>query len=343
MRKSKFLRSTCLAAILVAGLGYTDGLRAQEPSAPTQFLSVEGGVILAEPSVDKVGSFSEPPVGFEVEEVRSGPPELFPRLDEDFGYYAAIMWGGQISPRWDLRLGVSLNRFDDNDDDISLSDSFDGKASFDETEGSVRLDQELGSDLDFYTADVELGYKALENQAFNLRFFAGLRGLAVEESAEKMGYFELRDDPDLIFSFDFDREIESDFLGLGPRVGTNFEARIGDTALGISGMLAGAAIFGSRDTKSSGAVEVCYDDGGGLDCLSGSGTSRDSEGDIVYNLEGNIGVDMHVTDSSKFTVGYRAQQWWDIRAGDDDEGIDKLGVDDDVLVHGPFARYTGQF
>ena len=184
-----------------------------------------------------------------------------------------------------------------------------------------------------------------------MRLFAGLRGLYAEDLAEKMGYFEYREQDGLFF-VELDKEVESEFWGIGPRVGTDFRTRLGDSPFGISGSVAGAAIFGSRDVKTTTSLAIGGDLGdiGDL-CDSfcgGKGESceeidveRDSHSDVVYNLEGNVGLDFHAGEQATFTIGYRAQQWWDIR--EDQSSDDKLGVDDDLLVHGPYAKVTADF
>ena len=90
-------------------------------------------------------------------------------------------------------------------------------------------------------------------------------------------------------------------------------------------MVAGAAIWGNRDVDRTFEFDPpeSFDDN-----------------DEVYNLEGNLGIDYHWSETSKFTLGYRAQQWWGLRQEFDDNDID---IDEDVLVHGPFLKYVAQF
>ena len=280
MSRSSYLQSTAMAAVMATGAfsGVAQAADAvveppaYEPPAAQYYFSVEGSVVFAKPSVDKVGY--DP--------------------DNDVGLYAGVAFGRKITPAWDWRVGLAFTNFEDNDSD----------GDFD--------DETLTSELRFATADLEAGFAAVENTSTNLRFFGGLRVLWEDDSAEAA-------------LFDgFDRQ-DSDFLGIGPRIGADFQSRFGDSRFGMSGMVAGAAIWGNRDVDRNFNNEF--------------GDSFD-ENDEVYNLEGNLGIDYHWSDTSKFTLGYRAQQWWGLRQAHDESDMD---IDEDVLVHGPFLKYVAQF
>ena len=206
MSRSSYLQSTAMAAVMATGAfsGVAPAADAvveppaYEPPAAQYYFSVEGSVVFAKPSVDKVGY--DP--------------------DNDVGLYAGVAFGRKITPAWDWRVGLAFTNFEDNDSD----------GDFD--------DETLTSELRFATADLEAGFAAVENTSTNLRFFGGLRVLWEDDSAEAT-------------LFDgFDRQ-DSDFLGIGPRIGADFQSRFGDSRFGMSGMVAGAAIWGNGTSTAT--------------------------------------------------------------------------------------------
>jgi hypothetical protein len=57
----------------------------------------------------------------------------------------------------------------------------------------------------------------------------------------------------------------------------------------------------------------------------------------VFNAEGAIGLDYRASSSSLFTVGLRAEQWWNLRGESSDSS---LTVKSNVANWGPFIRWT---
>jgi opacity protein-like surface antigen len=173
------------------------------------------------------------------------------------------------------------------------------------------------SDLDFQTVDFDFGYHFNGNPLTRLHF--GARFLHASDSLD---YFS--EGYDEYFSY------EAKGWAIGPRVGLQSETMLGKSRFGFVAEASGSVLFGSFD------VDRHYSSGG---------TSTSSnESRTVYNLEGLAGLSWHASDRMTFTVGYRAQQWWDLRKG---AGIDADGyllqADEDVLVHGPFLRAAVTF
>jgi hypothetical protein len=220
---------------------------------------------------------------------KTGADGTSPKLDEMVGGFGGLSFGHTITPNTDWRVGLAYSQFSDH-------------ATTDPTAGDTVT---LASTLRFATADFDVGFSPWSGEK-NFRLFGGLRVLDAQASADKVGGA-------------FDTHDTSDLLGAGPRLGAEFEDRFGAGPWGLSGSIAGAAIFGDRKTADSAAD-----------------TSRHSTV-ATYNLEGDIGLDYHASRSSTWTVGVRAQQWWNLRIGSDDP---HLAVDPDVLDWGPFVKFV---
>lgn len=169
---------------------------------------------------------------------------------------------------------------------------------------------ELTSHYAITTADFEAGYRRA-SEAGEFRFGAGLRALAVSEVSTE----------DKVGTGDADYQLNSEFAGLGPRVSLGYTHHTAATPWGWSGSLAAAAIFGRRDMTPLGITTP----------LAGSGAQT------VFNAEGAIGLDYRASPSSLFTVGLRAEQWWNLRGESSDSS---LTVKSNVANWGPFIRWT---
>jgi hypothetical protein len=92
-----------------------------------------------------------------------------------------------------------------------------------------------------------------------------------------------------------------------------------------------------------------------LNCSGGGCTGigpvgvNDDENETIFNVEAALGLDLHLSDASKVTIGYRGEYWKDMNGS-----ADKLGGgggmgpsivdgDEDLLAHGPFLRFTSEF
>jgi hypothetical protein len=286
-------------------------------------LSLEGGALFAESvDADKLGSGG----------IFSGA-SLDLNLDNDIGYYAGIRLGRRINENWDVTLGAAVSRFLKNGTDDFLTFSGGGGSG---GSGTALVEGSLKSDLDYTTLDFEVGYRPNGLADHDVRLFLGLRGLSAHDSLDKTGFFGFSGGGSGGF-LSFENKSSSEFLGIGPRAGASFAHRFDDSSLGLSGMVAGAAIFGRREFDKTGDFNISSGfSGGGLGIILGE---ADSENDTVYNLEGALGLDFYLGDSSKLTVGARAQKWWNIRGADLGSG----GSDEDQLSVGPFLLLEANF
>ena len=280
------------------------------------YLSLEGGALFADPAVDKLGSFSGS--GFTVD---ADSP------DTSLGYRGAAAFGQQLGSGWDWRVGVAYSNFlKDRSSLLIISSGGSGSG----------LSGSTAADLSYLTGDLELGLNIDPGSAFDLRLFAGLRALNSKDSLDKFG---IEASGGYVAS-----GVTSDhreFLGIGPRAGFDFSTRMGDGMLGLSGMAAGSVIFGRLDQEENVLVAVIDGASGGAITF----TDSDTGSETLYNLEAALGLDLHVTERSTLTIGYRGEYWDNIR-GEDKTGADDpddFNYDGDLLSHGPFAKFKVNF
>lgn len=171
------------------------------------------------------------------------------------------------------------------------------------------LDGRVRTDLDFQTVDLDFGYHLDQNPLTRLLF-----GARILHSTNSLG-----------FRNDWVAEtFNAEGWAVGPRVGFQSETMLGGSQFGFVAEASGSVLFGNFN------VDIDSE-------WRGSGSFRDTR--TLYNLEGLAGLSWHVTDSLTLTGGYRAQQWWGLRKGTSVGLVnDRLSVNENVLVHGPFAR-----
>jgi hypothetical protein len=300
--------AVALAAVATAA-------HAQDVTVPDGFtLSIEGGAMFGTNTVaeDKLGSA---PSGGVVE------------IQDNVGYRAAIAMGKQIDPFWDLRVVGAINQ------QLTSTSTYSASSAGSGSGGGFFAYGEFDTDFDYETLDFEAGYRPELTDSFDVRLFAGLRGLHYKDSMDKTGVQGSAGSggPDKI---GYESNYSEDFFGVGPRIGIEASAPLGDSMFGVSGMLAGAAIFGVSRYES----EVTVMGSGGAFPVD---ISSEEESKTVINLEAALGLDMHVNESTTVTVGYRA------------EGIMGLGYSgssggsgsgaDSRWSHGPTLKLTGYF
>lgn len=305
----------------VALASVASAAHAQDMTVPDGFtVSVEGGALFGPNTVaeDKLGS------GF-----GSGPSGGVVNIQDNVGYRAAISLGKQIDPFWDLRVTGALNHQMTSKSDVQSSiyngGGSGGSGFFENFYGT------LETDFDYETMDFEVGYRPMLTENMEVRLFAGLRGLHYRDSMDKMGYISSSGGGggDKV---GYGADVSSEFFGVGPRVGIEASTRLGDSMFGVSGMLAGAALFGTARTDG----EATLMSGGDSITVPYPGQEEQI---TVYNLEAALGLDVHVDPQTKVTVGYRAEGLF---------GVDNLfssggSGGSDRWTHGPTIKLTGNF
>jgi hypothetical protein len=327
--------------------------------------SVQGGALFgaadpyAQSATDKTGDKT----GFGTGIVNSDVPE-------NFGYTGAVTVGKRINSEWDVMFGASVNRLIDAP--FSSFGSGSGSSSFvsgDNTTTSsayYELESNGVTSFGFETMDFEVGYTPVLTPDFSVRLFAGVHGLHFERSADVgfdyyiSGFSETvnNDTNDGAgYTIDADYNVNgttrSEFFGAGPRAGISTAHRFGGSNFGLSGTLAGSAVFGRQtDTFTDGGsitgsgssytiedgVDVpgtssALNDGG----MSGSSYSYDK---TIFGLEASAGVDYYLDQSSTLTFGYQAKGLYNVGFGDG-EGSDS--EETSRLTHGPFMKFTSSF
>ncbi len=284
----------------VLAMGAAGALPAQAQSTPTGFtLDVKGGYAMG-------GSL------FYDKLEEQGAPDEF--IDDKLGFDS--LRGGYGSARFTR----SISEW--NDYSVGISGTFiGGSGSTDEDKLPSFVSADFEETFTGFTLDADYGWKRRFGGA-DIRAFAGLRaGWYSTEFSGREEVEKIPGDPD-----EFEKITSVDFLGFGPRVGVEARQRLAGQKYGWFAGMTAAALRGNYEAEfrgeENGMVVVDEDE-------SFSGT--------MYTLDAELGVDYYVNESSKFTVGYRAEQLWNIIPDEfDSDARDKL-------VHGPFVGYTTSF
>lgn len=299
--RSKSLLLGSVSAVAVSA-AYAPAL-AQDLTIPDGYsLSVEGGFLMGPNTFaeDKLGSF---PSGGVID------------IQDNVGYRAAISLGKRIDPLWDLRVGASLNH---------QLESISTFTFFSPGSGSS-FSGEMRNDFDFENLDFEVGYTPVLDENFQVRLFAGIRGLHYKDT---LGFTATEDK---VGSPHYNVDLQSEFIGAGPRIGASASTRFGDSNFGMSGMVSGAVIHGLE--RRSGQASVTTFSGGSIY----SGSFTEEEWKTVLDVAASLGLDYHVAEQTKLTLGYRAEQLFNVGGGFPG------GDSSDRLVHGPFMKFESEF
>jgi hypothetical protein len=269
------------------------------------YFALEGGAL-----------FGESPFDASPDKLGEGGDVDRDNFDDELGFRGAAAFGQCFPSGFDWRIGVAVSQFMNNDASLSSAGGGSGSADYE-------------SDFDYETVDLELGFRPNMDGLSDLRLFAGLRFLHSEDSLDKLGTVPIIDELEI----DSETEISTEFFGIGPRGGFDFATgTMGEGPFGISGMAAASVIFGKRDFECDGD-----------DCDEADDDDDDDE--TIFNLEAALGFDLHLSETSKVTIGYRGE-YWDNLIGSEDVPGDKLGdisTDKDLLVHGPFLKFVSEF
>lgn len=296
-------------------------------------------------------------------------------FDDFAGIFGSVSFGKQIDPSWDIRGTISGTQGGTTSGYASAYNAF---SSFTQFSGNTSSGSSFfGSSFDaginaayaageykfgFAAADFEVGYTPVLSDSFNVRLFAGIRALAFKgtftgQTGEFNTYYSgfEQTGPGTGFSSSFyssfnvsgfSGTIENEFVGIGPRIGTQVATRFEGTNFGLSGSVAGAVLFGKQKvTKTGESFESGFwyssfngSSDSGSSYFSGSGTSTAETSKTVLDLQASVGVDYYLNDSTALTVGYQAEKLFEIDG--DDMGA---GTKIDTLTHGPFIKLGGTF
>jgi hypothetical protein len=243
-----------------------------------------------------------------------GAKGLFPTTDgslrpkKNFGGYGAVSISRDINPDFDWRISAAFNAFRTNSRSATTTST---------TEIHSASESES---FKFLTVDFDIGRK-WENGNLRYRTFAGLRGL---RTIDEFSMFDTSTVTKLGTSTT-SMTGNSHFTGVGPRVGLDF---FYGSKFGLTGSVSAAAIWGTQN--SSLLVGTSF---------PGGGTFSQNRSAWVENISGSLGFQWEFAPLSYLVVGYKADQWWNIR---DDFGFTAIDFnrDKDIFSHGPFVRVT---
>ena len=288
---------------LLAALLATVSLAAVSAASPS--FAQQAGIV-----VDAAGSYVVGNSGTIEDRLVTDPGITDFDINDFDGGYGTLGLGYRFGNGWDIS-----GRFSATSLNPSTADFFEPSTGFPFSDKAG----EITSDLDFQGLDIEAGYAPVVDDGFDLRVFAGLRGLhytnSLNETEDKVGG-----------GFPSEADFDHEFIGVGPRIGMEFATRLGDSQFGLSGSFGGAVIFGSEDQT----VTLTGP-------LGSPATTVTSEDKVVVNLDASLGLDYHLTEQATVTVGYRAEH---LSGVNDFSGY---ASETGQLVHGPFLKLKAAF
>jgi outer membrane immunogenic protein len=181
--------------------------------------------------------------------------------------------------------------------------------------------------LGYQTLDGEIGRRIQVSDPLALRAFAGLRAIHTYERIEEA----------VQGSSNVSQAAAVQSWGIGPRAGVEFSYRLGSQPVFLTGGVDASVLFG-RAEQTTAFVD--------LDTPM-SGSLSSSAPSTIYTLGGRVGVTWFASPQTSVTVGYQAEQIWNLRKAYSGLAVfGDLGMLDgrgDNLVHGPFARVAVHF
>jgi hypothetical protein len=249
------------------------------------------------------------------------PNTFFPNLTSSEpgrgGGHAGVAFGGMLGPNWDWRVGWNGTWLNSQENRGEHTVIIPANSTF-----PVQSSNQLW----FQTFDAEFGYKMPAGPA-SLRVFVGPRVLNAKSNIA----YGFDDSPDKLGSFDHDVSL----WGIGPRGGFDATVPLASSPAFLSVTGSASAIF-SR-------VEHSYNFNSDLPFQNPIvGSQNFDRSRTIYNLEASGSLGYRFTNMATFQIGYRIQHWSDLATTVhvlDNAGSVTVGSSD-VLVHGPFARFT---
>jgi hypothetical protein len=353
--KTILLHSVSAIATMAAAAGVVSQAQAQVLATGDDgyTFSVQGGLLFSPAEQTLAG----------LDKMGSG---IFQSGDPSIGYNAAFSVGKQIDENWDVRFGGSINKLLESTVGSSFgsADSYysPGLGSGFESGFYSGIFEIAGrGDFAFEALDFEVGYSPVLQDDLSVRLFAGIRALHYSSrggiqfggsfasgSSFSAGFGSGFTSSFSEYGFAYNGAFETEFFGAGPRVGISAAHRFAGTNWGLSGTVAGAALFGRQTFRatqsySADSYSSYYTSSGGVDSGATSGSysggsassfsSTDSTDKLVFDLQVKGGVDFYLDDKTALTFGYQAEQLFGVGVGEDSET--------NKLVHGPFISLTG--
>jgi len=337
-----------LYSVSAAALAAAGATTATAQSLPEGYsLTVQGGVAMSNDAwADKVGS-GGPFSG-------SGGSGYSNTDTTTYGYLGAISLERRVNSQRDYTFGATIAGEMANSRTFSSGYFFaSGFSNSGYVSGAYASGYstafDVGDSFSFQALDFELGHRPASSNDVDVRMFAGLRGMrSVSSDHMTMDKIGATSGGNGYSGYTGTMNYTSTFWGIGPRVGAGFSSRSPGSNFGFSGKVGAAAMFGQRTDEGSGSATVYGNSGGYYSYPSsggpfGSGGSGYSETNdkTVYSLDIDLGVDYYLNDASKVTVGYKAQQMWNVDYWSDEDNDSPYAGP--RLVQGVYLGYTTSF
>lgn len=320
--------TTAVAAASAAGIPVAAAAAPPAPQPETTY-TVEGGVafskywqttfpgdaasLLPSPGLDKTG----------------GPPSSTGGLQSknNIGGYGSFSLARTFegNPTLDWRFSVAFFGFGPTTSSASASQPvFLGASTIPFGTNTASITE--NDKFSFETFDFDFGQKFVSGPV-QLRAFAGLRAIHTDESfstsvdTDKVGIFSASTST---FS-----QGQSQFTGVGPRLGVDFNT-VGPWSL--VGSVSAAFMGGDRQSQFTTTMTSVFLG----QTVTGTNFSED-RASWVGNLEGILGVAWQFSPNGQVMVGYRADEWYNIRSSFSFAGFSNK---QDVFTQAPFLRVT---
>jgi hypothetical protein len=328
--------ATAIAAASAAGIPLGTAA-AQPPDQPWigTTVSVEGGVAFSNYWQTTVpgGPASLLPSPDNADKVGSTPISSGPlQSNNNIGGYGSFSISStyQGSPTIDWRFSAAFYGFGTTSSSASASQFVSGEeTSFTNTAAITETDR-----FSFETFDFDFGQKFTQGPV-QFRAFAGLRGLHTDElfttNVATSGLDKIGFDTFAVANTNVFSQGSSQFIGVGPRVGVDFNTM---GTWGFVGSVSVAWIEGSRQSQYMTTTTASI--GGSPPTVTPTGLFNDRYVG-VGNLEGMIGVAWQFSANGEFVVGYKVDEWYNIRDSFSFAGFNNK---QDVLTQTPFLRVT---
>jgi opacity protein-like surface antigen len=178
--------------------------------------------------------------------------------------------------------------------------------------------------LAYQTLDGEVGRRIQLSDPLALRAFAGLRAIHANDSVRE----------EVLGMSTISQMASTQTWGIGPRGGVEFSLRMGSQPVFLTGGVDASVLFGNTTQTATYRADAIV------------GSLGSSWASTIYTLGGRVGVTWFASPGTSLTIGYQAEQLWNIRQAHSDIAFDDLGTLNGRghnLVHGPFARVAVHF
>jgi len=331
-------RATKVSALIAsaAAVSHSDNAAAQfGPAAPgTMTYTFEGGFSFANLSTTNFPAGAVPFIPQPFDKLGSNLQSSgVPNSGRRTGGYGAFSVARNIDAINDWRFSAGFYVFGSKTGAAWASEDFTG-FFFDATNTAAVTERDR---FGIYTADFDFG-RMFSAGVFQVRAFGGLRGVYVRDGFDSTIHTEGTDKIGLLDTITATTDTFSrgraSFYGAGPRVGVEvFTGSI----FGVVGNLSGAVLGGQRQANVSTTNSVVID--GSIPFLTATQLVN-NEFSWVANISGSLGVAWQFAPNGQLVIGYKLDQWWNVRSNFSFVGLDRR---EDILIQTPFIKATLRF